>query len=362
MPYYRYLRNVSEAERMRTAKGLLRLKTALGLEIPPKTISKNLLIATWNIREFDSKNYGIRSQEAIYYIAEIIDHFDLVAVQEVNKNLHALNRVKQILGFSWRVIFSDTTKGKSGNQERLAFLYDSRKLSFTGLAGEIVIPPMRVTAEDGTKTYAPQTQLARTPFLIGLRSSWFKFSIATVHIIYGAGVGDEPRRVKEIELLSDFLAERTDDPFSQSNNLILLGDFNIFKPSNKTFEKIVENFYIPDALQNLPTNVPKNKFYDQIAFRGNVPTTKVKGGVFNFYEHVYRLDDELTYAEQMPDTYHNHTEQANKKRYYKVYWRTHQMSDHLPMWVELQTDFSQDYLNSFLDGATDIAEPSDEID
>jgi hypothetical protein len=34
-----------------------------------------------------------------------------------------------------------------------------------------------------------------------------------------------------------------------------------------------------------------------------------------------------------------------KATYYKSYWRTFQMSDHLPMWVDLQIDYSQEYLN-----------------
>ncbi len=344
MPYYQYLRKVSEAEQVRSVNGLLRLKTALANEIPKKTISDNLLIATWNIREFDSNNFGLRSQEALYYIAEIIDHFDLVAVQEVNENLRALEKVKTILGFSWKVIFSDTTEGSSGNNERLAFLYDSRKLSFTGLAGEIVVPPVKVVTEEGVKTYDPATQLARTPLIVGLRTSWFKFMISTVHIIYGKGVSDEPRRVKEIQLLSDFLAKRTDDKNSHSRNLILLGDFNIFKPKNQTFQEISKNFFIPEALQNLPSNIPQNKFYDQIAFRGDVPSKEIKGGVFNFYDHVYRLEDEADYADQMPATYHNKEEADKKTRYYKTYWRTHQMSDHLPMWTELKINFSESYL------------------
>lgn len=346
MPYYQYLRNSSEAEQLRTTNGLLRLKEALENEVPKKTISENLLIATWNIREFDSNNFGLRSQEALYYIAEIIDHFDLVAVQEVNENLTALNRIKTILGFSWKVVFSDVTEGSSGNNERLVFLYDSRKLSFTGLAGEIVIPPQRIEDENGEKVYHPAEQLARTPLILGLRTSWFKFMISTVHIIYGKGVNDDPRRVKEIQLLSDFLAARSDNPHAHSKNMILLGDFNIFKPSNQTFREITRNFFIPEELQGLPSNVPQNKYYDQIAFRGDVPLDNIQAGVFNFYNHVYRLEDELNYAEQMPATYHDKEEAEKKTRYYKTYWRTHQMSDHLPMWVELKIDFSKAYLKN----------------
>ncbi len=358
MPYYQYLRSVSEEERLRASHGLLKLKEALANEVPKKTTSENLLIATWNIREFDSNRYKFRSQEAIYYIAEIIDHFDLVAVQEVNENLYALNRVKQVLGYSWKVIFSDVTEGSSGFNERLAFLYDSRKLSFTGLAGEIVIPPISVTTPEGENVYEPQDQLARTPLLLGLRTSWFKFSISTLHIVYGNSVGDDPRRLKEISLLSDFLAARTDDPNANTNNMILLGDFNIFKPENDTFKEITKNFFIPEALQNLPTNVPQNRFYDQIAFRGDVPLNDISGGVFNFYEHVYKSEDHAFYADQMPETYHEKETDEEKEHYFRTYWRTHQMSDHLPMWVELKIDFSIDYLNQFIDGATEIGEVS----
>ena len=350
MPYYQYLRNITEAEQVRAANGLLRIKEAMAEQIPKKTTSGNLLIATWNIREFDSKNFGFRMEEAIYYIAEIIDHFDLVAVQEVNENLAGIHRVMRVLGFSWKLIFSDTTEGSSGNDERLAFLYDSRKLSFTGLSGEIVIPPMKVGQGSSAKTYEPQKQLARTPLIVGLRTSWFKFTIATVHIIYGRGINDEPRRLKEIELLSDFLAKRTDSKHAHSKNLILLGDFNIFKPQNETFQQIVKNFYILEALQNLPSNVAQNKFYDQIAFRGDVPLTKIQGGIFNFYDYVYRIEDELEYAANMPNTYHKKDTAAKKTNYFKTYWRTHQMSDHLPMWVELKIDFSKQYLNDLKSG------------
>ena len=350
MPYYQYLRYLPDKrERARASQGLLRLKEAIAAEVPKKTIAENLLIATWNIREFDSHAYGERMQEAIYYIAEIIDHFDLVAVQEVNENLYGLNRVMKVLGNAWEVIYSDTTEGNSGNDERLAFIYDTRKLSFTGLAGELVIPPRKVTEEGAETWYEPAEQLARTPFVIGLRAAWFKFMISTVHIIYGRGVNDDSRRVKEIALLSDFLATRADSRYAHSQNLILLGDFNIFKPSNDTFQEIVRNFYIPPGIQGLPTNVRQNRFYDQIAFRGEVPTAEIEGGVFNYFNHVYRIEDELEYANRMPATYHNKSEAEDKTRYFKTYWRTHQMSDHLPMWVELKIDFSQDYLENIID-------------
>jgi hypothetical protein len=35
---------------------------------------------------------------------------------------------------------------------------------------------------------------------------------------------------------------------------------------------------------------------------------------------------------------------AGKRDYYQKEWRTFQISDHLPMWVELKVDFADEYL------------------
>ena len=40
------------------------------------------------------------------------------------------------------------------------------------------------------------------------------------------------------------------------------------------------------------------------------------------------------------------------KSYYKTKFRTIQMSDHLPLWVELKVDFSEQYLEELKQGTT----------
>ena len=95
-------------------------------------LNQLLDLSLWNIRDCDKPAYGKRLEELIYYIAEIIDHFDLVAVQEVYKDLEGLERVMQVLGSHWKYICTDETEGKAGNDERMAFLYDSRKVNFGG--------------------------------------------------------------------------------------------------------------------------------------------------------------------------------------------------------------------------------------
>ncbi|MCP6423150.1 hypothetical protein NL463_27980, partial [Klebsiella pneumoniae] len=88
----------------------------------------NLLLATWNIREFGGSKYGGRLEESYYYIAEIISKFDLIALQEVRDDLRALNKIMEILGSYWSYMFTDVTEGRQGNSERTAFLFDTRKV------------------------------------------------------------------------------------------------------------------------------------------------------------------------------------------------------------------------------------------
>ncbi len=353
MPYYYRIDATTDAGH-RTARRLLALRERLDACIPGRTLDQNLLIATWNIREFDSSKYGYRTDESISYIAEIISRFDVVAVQEVRRDLGALMRVLDRLGHWWKCVFSDVTEGSRGNNERMAFLYDSRKLTFSGLAGEVVIPPLQITVAGNKRTSTPSEQLYRTPHMVGFQAGWFKFTLCTVHIAYGDDRPDTPERIAEIEALAGFLAARTERGDEWSRNMILLGDFNIFHPRNQTFAAIVQSgFTIPTELQSLPSNVGKTgRHYDQIAFKCTREMAPAEGegrcGVFNFFDVLYLDDDEPSYRPEMGEAYTVSTrgakrDEAQRRRYYHA-WRTFQMSDHLPMWVELKIDFGEEYL------------------
>jgi hypothetical protein len=150
MPFYADLRqrdgeSPDESERKRRiADRLLKLRAGLRDEIGTpgggnEGRRRFLRLATWNIREFDATSYGPRLKEAIYFIAEIISHFDLVAIQEVREDLEALDRVRRVLGSDWRYICTDVTEQSRGNKERLAFLYNASQVSFRGVAGELTV-------------------------------------------------------------------------------------------------------------------------------------------------------------------------------------------------------------------------------
>lgn len=156
MPFYTRLRSresdstVTLETEQRTTKKLLALRRALADHIAaaplpdgtaaPEDSSRLLRLATWNLREFDSASYGYRSQEAQSYIAEIIAHFDLVALQEICKDLGALEEIRQLLGSDWAFIAADVTEGDAGNEERMVFLFNCSKVSFGNVAGELTLP------------------------------------------------------------------------------------------------------------------------------------------------------------------------------------------------------------------------------
>ncbi|MCA1706340.1 MAG: endonuclease/exonuclease/phosphatase family protein, partial [Actinobacteria bacterium] len=296
MPLYADLRTGSLDDR-RTAERLLVLKDRLS-QIPPRTID-NLLLATWNIREFDSSSFGFRTTESLLCIAEIVNRFDLVAVQEVREELVGLERLRRLLGGWWRYVVTDVTLGARGNRERTAFLYDARKISFGGLAGELVIPPL----EHRGRPSEPAKQLARTPFMVGFRAGWFAFTICTVHILYGEDKAVDPERLDEIRMVADFLAERATEKHAWAPNMIVLGDFNIFSTGDETMQALLDaGFVIPDELRKHPSNAPRTKHYDQIGFITPDLEDQLgacKAGAFNYYDTVFTDADESLYEKQM---------------------------------------------------------------
>lgn len=351
MPFYQNI-NESSAAGKRTIERLLVLRKKLEQDIPEKHLESNLILATWNIREFDTPKYGGRTIESLYYIAEIISKFDIVAVQEVRKDLTTLKKLMSILGGFWEYMFTDVTEGKQGNSERLAFIFDTRKVRFGGLSGEMVLPPLeKKDPVTGQMIHTPGKQLVRTPFMCGFKAGWTDFVLTTVHILYGKSAANDPDRIKEITDLAKAIGAKADGAYEWSGNFVLLGDFNIFSRNDDTLKAITKaDFIIPPELQKIPgSNALQTKFYDQMAFkvRPDKFETSGKAGVFNYYEVIYTPEDELLYEKEMGERYQkteDGTPRKNKSSYYKTYWRTFQMSDHLPMWVEIKIDHTNAYL------------------
>lgn len=329
MPDYKSIDSESAVGR-RTAKNLLTLKFELDIAIPSKTVDSTLLLATWNIREFGGTKSGGRDEESLYYIAEIISRFDIVAVQEVRDNLDALDELMKILGPWWKYLVSDVTLGTQGNHERHAYIYDIRKITFGGMAGELV-PEMKKKAGVLSSDFT----FSRTPYVAGFKAGWFKFTLCTQHFYYGRSKADDPQRLKESENIVRLLKKRMRSKDAWAGNSILLGDFNIFSIKDKTFQAIEkEKFQIPAGLKGTYTNAKRDKPFDQIAFLAKDVEKQLglaRAGTFPFFDYVYRESDWKTYQPNLTQQKYNQ-------------WRTFKMSDHLPLWVELYVDFGNAYL------------------
>ncbi|TDK37294.1 endonuclease [Rhizobium deserti] len=372
----RYALRDEEGAAQRCAKRLLAIRKTLE-PIRARKSDRSLLLATWNIRDFDSNKFGFgpRLPETFYYIAEMMSCFDLVAVQEVNRDLSALEKVMKILGREWDYIATDTTAGLGGNSERMAFVYNTEKVWFRKIAGEVVLPDGQLVvsrkkakaAKDQPdiepKSDEMKQQFARTPFLVAFQSGWFRFSLCTVHIYFGEDSGEKlERRISEIKRLMKFFADRQDeeskqerDRAGQVENYILLGDFNVVSPEHKTMQALTsEGFKVPPEIDG--THLPnRDHFYDQIAVRVKDKRFKVLGGgIVDMFADVFRsnAEDMQLYGEYVP------AEDPEKNKKYKATtpearyekWRTWQMSDHAPLWMEIQTDFTESYLEDIAEG------------
>lgn len=377
-----------EAERKRIIANLMKLRTQLDEEVPPKNAESDLLLATWNLRDFakdNRKGYGERFPESHFYIAEVISRFDFVAVQEVNE-LDEWEKVTKILGPSWDWIATDVTEGTGGNGERLTYLYDKRKVWFQNVAGEVVLPAsLLITAnvkpKAGDKEKIETTvegedkggkteekvgkQFRRTPFAALFQSAWFKFEICTVHIYYGDERGQPlEERVAEIGRIGEFFGRRAKKDFEEKRSLILLGDFNIVGRDHETMKALLDSgFEVPEALRTAPpTNSDKTMFYDQIAFRtrpGDLEYLEAPGdgaearaGSVDIFKNVYTEAQFEDFKDQVEQSDNADTEDSKEDPLaYYLDWRTYQFSDHAPLWVRLKVNDSENYLKRLAGGA-----------
>jgi hypothetical protein len=372
MNYWRLKQELNKAELRRAIPNLEKLRTQLSDEIPAKDAEDNLLLATWNIRDLGKKGggfgYGPRLPESYFYIAEIISRFDFVAVQEVNE-IEVWNRVMAALGPHWDYIASDVTdRDLGGNGERLVYVYDTRKVSFRNIVGQIVLPPAllispNIKAKRGDKPKrkdfqmkAAGRQFARTPYFASFQAGWRKFDICTVHIYYGSERGQKlEERTVEIQRVASYFGEKAEEALAANKTLILLGDFNVVGLEHKTMDALLESgFEVPEILRN-PPGSKRNSFYDQIAFRtkkgalsylgdGDEAEQEQDAGSFKIFENVFADDQWRSYRKDF-ESVKKLAKGKDPEDYFRK-WRTWQLSDHQPLWVRLEANDSNKYLSS----------------
>lgn len=312
------------------AQGLLALKNRIAsAKIPPSQLDESINVAIWNIREFGKSP---RTEPAIHYIAEILGQFDLVALVELRDNLEDLGRVLPILGPSWNIVYSDWSADAGGNRERTGFLYDRRAVRFNGLAAEVDAP-----REKNATEYLAKQSFWRAPYLCSFRAGNFDFIALATHTRWG---NSREGREAELQMLADWIKERFQSKAVEDHDLIVLGDFNIPKINDSLFKALTSSgLQIPDVLVNLKagdepvpgSNLGKDARYDQIL---HLPTLKKrftnKGGTLDFFGSDAKIKDLFPGMNLSPLEF------------------SFQLSDHFPVWVQIDTDIDGERLNQIV--------------
>jgi endonuclease/exonuclease/phosphatase family metal-dependent hydrolase len=288
-----------------------RLRTAVDEVVPAKQHDRNLLIGTWNLRAFGDLTKAWESHQGdrpkrnysdIHYIAAVISHFDVVAVQEVRGNIRALRYLLKVLGDDWGFLLTDVTKGPAGNDERLAFLFDTRRVKPSGLACELVL----WIATDSPRISADSLdrQFARTPYACSFVTTGGRattFILVTLHVDWGKKAAD---RVPELRAIAQWLADWAEQEDDWNHNVIALGDFNISGADDDLYRAFTSTgLEPPPGIGDVPRTIfdkPKKRHhYDQIAWfndaaKGPLLTLTCSAASFFDFVPVLRGDQTLT--------------------------------------------------------------------
>jgi endonuclease/exonuclease/phosphatase family metal-dependent hydrolase len=312
------------------AAGLLALKKRIdAAKIPPSKLDETINIAVWNIREFGKVR---RTEPAIHYIAEILNQFDLIAIVELRDNLEDLSHVLWYLGDTWRVIYSDWIDDSGGNRERIAFLFDRRAVTHNGLAAEIDAPRLKKTTE-----YLATQSFWRAPYMCAFRAGNFDFIVIATHARWGKSLA---ARRAELQMLSDWIDARFKKKFVEDHDLLVMGDFNTRTLDDPIFRALASHgLKIPKPLIQLTvgnrvaggSNLGNDARYDQILHLPTIPDNFTNcGGALDFF-----IDDA-------------HIDELFPGKNYSRQKFTFQMSDHLPIWIQVKTDIDGFRLNQIV--------------
>lgn len=292
--------------------------TKTGRQIPAPEPG-HVLIATWNVA-----NLGIhaRREEDCRVIAEILSWFELVAVQEVADDLSDFRRVLAHLPDHFAAIFTD----RAGNDERAAYVYDTRRVALGPKVGEVAI-----VDSDRKWVTLPGIDRAfhgfnRNPYLASFRVEDADLLLANCHLLYGpTGSAAEERESLERRQLEAYAIARwcdlrRQDTHRYTRDILAVGDFNLPKkePGDPVYDALTKRgLQLPPHQTSIPTNVSGDKDYDQIAVVPGLKQRLEALGVFDF--------DGALFAElwDPPQT---------------SYWRTcakYYVSDHRPLWAQL---------------------------
>jgi len=287
----------------------------------PKRTPDKLLLATWNIA-----NLGVQKRDDpsdYTLLAEIVSWFDIVAVQEVNDNLTGLRALMDKLPGHYQTLFSEA----SGNQERVAFVYDTRIVQQLEKVGRLSIPPADLKNIKLPGSTAAFQGFDRGPYMAAFAAGAFRFLLVSVHLYFGSDDKDDmARRALETIAVARWADKRRTSKNAYVSDIIALGDFNLPKladddPIYKALTS--KGLKLPDEearriSQIGGTSLGGLNHYDQIAIFPSATTELERIDVFDFERPMFRdVFEQKTLVQ------------------FLAYTRFH-MSDHRPLWAQFK--------------------------
>lgn len=292
--------------------------TKPGRAIPARGAG-HLLLASWNIANLGD-GAQIRTDRDIRIIAEMLSWFDLIAVQEVKEDLTDLFRVMAELPGSYDTVFSD----EAGNNERMAFVFDSARVTRLQLAGEVAIPPAShryIKIEGSEQKFRG---FDRNPYTVAFDCEGFVMTVANAHLYFGSGSKQSVnRRALETYALGRWADLRWKGGNAFSGNVVVIGDLNMPKAEigDAVYDALTKRgLRIPPHQSRIGTTITEGKHYDQLAFfPGDAGAAYMSDGVFDF--------DGAVFADLW---------QARGADDFAAFTRYH-ISDHRPIWAQFRT-------------------------
>ncbi|MGI9385121.1 MAG: hypothetical protein ACR2PO_18365 [Methyloligellaceae bacterium] len=237
------------------------------------------MFASFNIRKFgalaDGNGNLKRSDGAWDLLTAFCERCDLVAIQEVLDRLDSLRHLRDRLGSAYALVVSDIAgglPGRKGNKERLAFLYNTRRLKRTELSSDIVfertavfdqlfehwpdfegafesrrqaLQAWQAKAESNRRQgkkpprkppfVLPHfVQFIRSPHLASFEvegrggAAPYEFICINAHLLYGDKHKQKDEREREFKALIGWLIDRArETDRNYVSNMILFGDLNL---------------------------------------------------------------------------------------------------------------------------------------
>lgn len=182
--------------------------TALPVSGPPILRNGNdvVTIASWTVRGLAE---GAYDRQTLTRIADVIQHFDIVAIQDA-RDLRVLDRLNALLPhWTYR---ASAPVGRSGRTQIYAFFWNENRV--------------RIIGEPATIS-DPHDALMYEPFAGTFRSGEFDFTLCTIQLPHD---GTEYERRSELALMNE-VVETVQNATGHEQDVILLGYFG-FPPDD----------------------------------------------------------------------------------------------------------------------------------